>query len=31
VLKRAGRSDVVNVVGGMTAWMGARLPVAAGT
>jgi len=27
VLKRAGRSDVVNVVGGMTAWMGAKLPV----
>ncbi len=27
VLQRAGRSDVVNVVGGMTAWMGAGLPV----
>jgi len=29
VLKRAGRSNVVNVVGGMTAWTAARLPVSA--
>lgn len=27
VLKRAGRANVVNVVGGMTAWAAAKLPV----